>query len=178
MGRLWHYVYYSYEEWGRGYIGKRSSQVPPGLDPYMGSFSDATFNPTNKIILGEFSSEQDALAAEILLHHFYAVDVNFHFANKAKQTSSKFYYKHTSDPHANLSSEQIAARNSKRGRSRSAGARGFYYCLTSPTGLIVVTHNLRATCRDRGLNRGNLNRVLKGERNHCNGWTITKHHLP
>jgi hypothetical protein len=90
MEQRWHYVYYSYEEWGRGYIGKRSSKVPPEKDPYMGSFKDKTFKPTQKIIIDIFDTTEEALQCEILLHKFYDIDRNPHFANQAKQTSTGF----------------------------------------------------------------------------------------
>jgi len=45
------YVYYSYEPWGRGYIGKRECWCLPEEDTkYFGSFRDKTFKPTEKII--------------------------------------------------------------------------------------------------------------------------------
>lgn len=91
MKSTYFYVYYSYEEWGRGYIGKRQSSYHPDDDiAYLGSFTDKTFSPTHKIILQIFDNEEEALEAEILLHHFFEVDVNPHFANKARQTSKAF----------------------------------------------------------------------------------------
>ena len=87
------YVYYSYEEYGRGYIGKRECQCFPEEDvKYFGTFRDKNFKPTQKIILETFNTVEEALEAECVLHDFYAVDKNPHFANKAKQTSKKFYY--------------------------------------------------------------------------------------
>ena len=87
------YVYYSYEEYGLGYIGKRECKCLPEEDVnYFGSYTDRTFRPTQKIILETFNSVEDALEAECVLHDFYEVDKNPHFANKAKQTSKKFYY--------------------------------------------------------------------------------------
>ena len=87
------YVYYSYEEFGNGYIGKRECKCLPEEDiNYFGSFRDKTFKPTQKIILETFDSVEDALEAECVLHDFYKIDKNLHFANKAKQTSKKFYY--------------------------------------------------------------------------------------
>jgi hypothetical protein len=89
--KKYHYVYYSYESWGRGYIGKRTCKCHPQDDTqYFGSFSDKTFNPDSKIIIATFDTSEEALAAEIALHEFYDVAVNSHFANKAKQ-SSKFF---------------------------------------------------------------------------------------
>ena len=87
------YVYYSYEEYGRGYIGKRECNCLPEKDiKYFGSFTDKTFKPTQKIILKTFGSVEDALEVESILHDFYEIDKNPHFANRARQTSKKFYY--------------------------------------------------------------------------------------
>lgn len=87
------YVYYSYEPWGRGYIGKRECSCLPVEDvKYFGSFRDKTFNPTEKLILETFDTLQEVLEAEIVLHDFYEVDKNPHFANRAKATSTGFYY--------------------------------------------------------------------------------------
>ena len=86
------YVYYSYEEYGRGYIGKRECKCLPEEDiNYFGSFHDKTFCPTQKIILETFNTVEEALEAECSLHNFYEIDKNPHFANRAKQTSKKFY---------------------------------------------------------------------------------------
>jgi len=66
------YVYYSYEEYGRGYIGKRECKCLPEEDiKYFGSFTDKTFKPTQKIILKTFGSVEDALEVESILHDFY-----------------------------------------------------------------------------------------------------------
>lgn len=87
-----HYVYYSYEEFGRGYIGCRTCNCLPEDDDYLGSYHDETFSPTNKIVLETFSTREEALQAEIDLHEFYQVDKNPHFANKARQKTTGFYY--------------------------------------------------------------------------------------
>ena len=87
-----HYVYYSYEEFGRGYIGSRTCDCLPKNDNYLGSYTDETFNPTNKIILETFSTREEALQAEVNLHKFYQVDKNPHFANKSRQKTTGFYY--------------------------------------------------------------------------------------
>ena len=95
------YTYYSYEPWGRGYIGKRECKCLPEEDTkYFGSFRDKTFTPTEKIILAVHSSKEEALEAEVCLHNFYNVDINPHFANKAKQTSSRFTYDATGKKHS------------------------------------------------------------------------------
>ena len=85
-----HYVYYSYEDFGRGYIGSRTCNCSPEEDNYFGSFYDKIFTPTNKIILETFDNRVEALDAEIKLHQFYDVARNPHFVNQAKQTSTGF----------------------------------------------------------------------------------------
>ena len=89
----YHYVYYSYEEYGRGYFGSRTCRCLPEEDvKYFGSFSDKNFKPTQKIILkSDYATREEAYADEITLHHYYNVANNPHFANKAYQTSSKFH---------------------------------------------------------------------------------------
>ena len=68
------YVYYSYEPWGRGYIGKRECLCLPKEDvKYFGSYRDKTFKPTEKIILETFDTLEEALKAEIILHDFYEI---------------------------------------------------------------------------------------------------------
>ena len=85
------YTYYSYEEYGRGYIGSRGCKCSVEEDvEYFGSFSDKTFKPTQKIILETFKTREEAYEAELLLHNFFEVDINSHFANKSKLTSSGF----------------------------------------------------------------------------------------
>lgn len=88
----YHYVYYSYEEWGRGYIGSRSCICLPEEDvEYFGSYTDVSFNPTKKIILNDnYFNREEANLDEIRLHNFYDVANNSHFANKAKATSTRF----------------------------------------------------------------------------------------
>jgi hypothetical protein len=87
-----HYVYYSYEEFGRGYIGCRTCECAPEEDNYFGSYHDETFKPSHKIILETFSTREEALQAEVDLHRFYQVDQNPHFANKSRQKTTGFYY--------------------------------------------------------------------------------------
>ena len=89
---LHHYTYYSFEEWGRGYIGVRSCKCLPEEDTkYFGSFSDKSFNPTQKVILkSNYETRKKADEDEIILHNFYNVAKNPHFANKAKATSAGF----------------------------------------------------------------------------------------
>ena len=99
------YVYYSYEQFGRGYIGARNRS--PVDDRYFGTYSESSFEPTEKIVLAEFETWEEALAAEVELHAYFEVDINPHFANKAKQTSSGFYF----DPTGLEVSEETREKN-------------------------------------------------------------------
>jgi group I intron endonuclease len=86
-----HYVYKSFEEGGREYIGRRTCDCLPEEDiKYFGSFRDKTFNPTGKIILFTGETRQEVAEIEIELHDFFDVAVNPQFANKAKATSAGF----------------------------------------------------------------------------------------
>lgn len=89
-----YYLYYSYEPFGRGYIGSRACRCLPEEDiKYFGSFTDKTFKPTEKIIINKnYKTREELLKDETLLHEFFQVDKNPQFANKAKQTSKRFYY--------------------------------------------------------------------------------------
>ena len=88
----YHYTYYSYEEYGRGYIGSRTYKCLPEKDvKYFGSYKDKTFKPTQKIILkDDYLTREDAYADEIILREHYKVVENIHFANRAYQTSTRF----------------------------------------------------------------------------------------
>ena len=86
-----HYVYRSFEEEGREYIGIRSCNCLPEEDTkYFGSFRDKTFKPTGKTILFVRETRQEVVEIEIELHNFFDVAVNPQFANQAKQTSKGF----------------------------------------------------------------------------------------
>jgi hypothetical protein len=90
----YHYVYYSYEEYGRGYFGSRTCKCLPEDDVrYFGSFRDKTFKPTQKIILkSDYATREEAYDDEITLQEYYKVVENPHFSNRAYQTSTKFSY--------------------------------------------------------------------------------------
>ena len=93
----YHYVYYSYEEYGKGYVGSRTCKCLPEEDiNYFGSFKDKTFKPTQKIILkNDYATREEAYVDEIILQHYYKVVENSHFANRAYQTSTGFSRKGT-----------------------------------------------------------------------------------
>ena len=119
------YTYYSYEEWGRGYIGSRECKCLPSKDvEYFGSFSDKTFKPTQKIIIQTYSSKEEAVADEVKLHNFYEVHINLHFANRSKQTSAKFYFDSTGIIRSVQTREKISGKNNPMfGKTHSEEAR-------------------------------------------------------
>ena len=98
------YVYYSYEQFGRGYIGYRKCPecLTPETDNYFGSFADNSFKPTEKIILFQDLTKEEAIEIEIKLHAFYDIDKNPHFANKAKQKSLGFSFAATGEKNPNF----------------------------------------------------------------------------
>ena len=108
--REYYYTYYSYEEWGRGYFGSRKCYCLPEEDiKYFGSFKDKTFKPTQKIILkDDYATREEAYADEIILQRQYKVVENTHFANRAYQTSTKFY-----------TPREESAKNGSRGAQRA-----------------------------------------------------------
>ena len=116
-----HYVYYSYEDWGRGYIGVRQCECSIAEDLYLGSYYDNTFNPTNKIVLLECETREEALAAEVVLHKFYNVKDNPHFANQSNQTSSKFDYDNSEIPMSEETRKKIseAKKGQLKGKKQS-----------------------------------------------------------
>jgi hypothetical protein len=58
---------------------------------YFGSFTDTTFKPTQKIIFrSDYENAKELAKDEIILHDFYDVAKNPHFANRAKATSTSF----------------------------------------------------------------------------------------
>lgn len=113
----YHYVYYSYEEYGRGYFGSRTCKCLPEEDvKYFGSFYDKTFKPTQKIIIkDDYATREEAYADEIILQEYYKVVENPHFANRAYQTSTGFsvYGLHHSEEHKRKISQ------ARKGKSHS-----------------------------------------------------------
>lgn len=89
-----YYTYYSYEEFGRGYIGYRKCPkgISPEQDSYLGSYKDKTFKPTAKIIITTHRTKREAILAEIKIQKLFSVVENHHFANRSYQTNVKFSF--------------------------------------------------------------------------------------
>ena len=116
--REYYYTYYSYEEWGKGYIGSRKCYCLPKEDiNYFGTFKDKNFKPTQKIILkSDYATREEALDDEIILQQYYKVVENPHFSNRAYQTSTKFY----------VSTEQAKENGKKSIEKQKELGIGFY----------------------------------------------------
>jgi hypothetical protein len=154
MGKKrYHYVYYSYESWGRGYIGKRSCKCLPKDDiRYFGSFRDRSFKPDQKIILKTLKTEKEAIEAEIYLHDFYKVDINPHFANRARQKSIKFSF--SAKREKNPLFKRILWHHKKFGKINAA------IC------------ELLEMFPEQNLSSGHLSQVFSGLRSEHKGWTL------
>jgi len=123
----YHYVYYSYEEYGRGYIGSRTCKCLPEDDiRYFGSFKDKTFKPTQKIILkSDYATREEAYVDEIILQEYYKVVENPHFANRAYQTSTSFsvYGTTLSEEHKRKISEARKGKSYPKRKGKSCPKR-------------------------------------------------------
>lgn len=117
-----YYVYMSFEEFGRAYIGYRKCPEghTPESDPYMGSFRDKTFKPTRKEILAVFDNDTDAINLEIQLHKAYDVANNRDFANLCNQLSDKVRAPH----HLNESTKRKLSEINSGPNNPNYGRRG------------------------------------------------------
>jgi hypothetical protein len=91
---MYHFVYLSFEDKpnGRNYIGKRSSHLV--YDGYLGSFSDETFRPSHRIVLGYYATSEAAIQAEIQFQRVLNVVEDPSYANRSFQTSTGFVSNH------------------------------------------------------------------------------------
>jgi len=102
---MYHTIYLSFEEDGRDYIGKHSTNNP--YDGYLGSFKDDTFNPTNKIILEYATTEEGAIRAEMRWQRVFNVVEDPQFANRSYQTSTGFYFNRAGVLHTEKAKQKI-----------------------------------------------------------------------
>ena len=111
-----YYVYYSFEESRRGYIGYRKcpEDLTPETDTYLGSSTDKTFKPIGKTILKDKLTLREAIAVEIYFQRKYKVaeEWNKDFANLAYQTSVGFYFSASGKDNPNYANYGIIINNS------------------------------------------------------------------
>jgi hypothetical protein len=85
---IWHILYVSYEEGGRDYVGAHSTIDLN--DGYLGSYTDKTFIPKNRIIVGYYKTRESLILAEESLQRSLNVAVDPQYANRSIQTSTGF----------------------------------------------------------------------------------------
>lgn len=159
------YVYYSYEEWGRGYIGRRECTCLPTEDvKYFGSFKDKSFQPTQKIILALFETREEMCQAEVDLHLHFEVDSNPHFANRARQTSSKFYMDKTGEKNPNFGKRWTRTEEWKQERSRLYMGRPGTPCTEERKEKIRQTRKLRGCGLGNSFAKGNRHSLTEEQK--------------
>ena len=97
----------------RFYIGARSCKTKPEQDSkYYGSsvslkkwIKEHGTDNIEKVILAPWRTREETLEHEKLLHQWFNVDKNPEYWNKARQTSSKFFYDFSGMKRGNLSDE-------------------------------------------------------------------------
>lgn len=186
-----YYTYVSYEIPGRLYIGVRKCPhgKTPYTDSYLGSYTDKTFKPVSKAILGVYESKEKALKAEIELHRINDVARNPLFANRACITSTKFSHgmlgkKFTKEHRENLSKSlrDKKYKHTKEAKTRMSelktGKRNPRY---TPRDWHHFSYGvvLQKSCSDmvkmfpdQKLDRGTLSKVSSGKLSHHKGWVI------
>jgi hypothetical protein len=85
---MFHTVYLSFESDGRDYIGKHSSEDP--YDDYLGSHTDKSFEPDDKIVIAYAKTPQGAVWLEERFQKVFNVVEDSQFANKSYQTSTGY----------------------------------------------------------------------------------------
>lgn len=121
-----YYTYYSYEEFGRGYIGYRKcpKKFTPENDPYLGSYTDRTFKPNHKIILTVHNNAEEARLAEMKIQEYFQVLENPHFVNRSIQTGKGFYIKaHSEETKRKIRISHTGKKASKEARAKMSAAK-------------------------------------------------------
>ena len=157
-----HYVYHSYEEWGREYIGCRTCNCLPEEDTkYFGSFYDKTFKPTGKTILFVCETRIEASEIEIELHNFFDVAVNPQFANMAKATSTKFDTTGLQSGEKNPMFGMSGEKHPQYGRTGALCFNSKAVTAIQPDGTELHFGGGREAARELGINPGNLSTYSK-----------------
>jgi hypothetical protein len=183
-----HYVYRSYEEGGREYIGRRTCNCLPEEDTkYFGSFYDKTFSPTKKIILFVCETPEEIAEIEIELHDFFDVAVNPQFANRAKAKSTGF--DRTGVPWAEETKKKMSVARSGEnnpmfgvsgenapnyGNTGALSPRSKAIIAIKPDGTESHFGGVREAARELGIPESNLRYFFKNgkqpKKGKCEGW--------
>jgi group I intron endonuclease len=79
-------------------------------------------------------------------------------------------YKHTEQARRNMSLAHIGQKPSPKAAARSAELFAKSYVVVSPAGERIEVVNMRAFCRERGLDPAGMNLVVNGKRPQHKGW--------
>jgi hypothetical protein len=92
----------------------------------MGSYTDKTFDPTQKEILAVCDTREEALRTEMFFHEMYDVARNPTFANRAKATSTGFSREgttHSEEAKQKMSEARIGKRHTEESKQKMSEAR-------------------------------------------------------
>jgi hypothetical protein len=173
-----HFVYNSYEEWGRNYIGVHSTENLD--DGYLGSYVDPTFTPVGKDILEFFETRDEACEAEMKLHRFFDVANNPAFANQANAHPTGAFPFHLSfearsragSLGGKVKSEKKLASCRENGRKGAPKISHRVQVTNILTGKTFECYSLREASRQTGLHYTGVYWLVKGKKEVVNGWKI------
>lgn len=175
---MFHFVYNSYEQWGRNYIGVHSTNDLD--DNYLGSYVDPTFKPVGKDILEFYETRKEAELAEILLHNFFDVANNPSFANQAKARNTGTYPFTLSNAQKAEAGRKGGKVKSKR-KLQSAAENGRSSCHKISKAVIVTNtltnetfecYSCREASRVTGMHLGKIYSLVKGKKQVIDNWKI------
>ena len=175
---MFHFVYNSYELWGRNYIGVHSTSNVE--DNYFGSFVDPTFKPVARDVLAFYETREQACEAEMLLHDFFDVANNPNFANQAKAHNTGSYPFTLSDElkreagrkGGKVRSEKkltSATQNVWKGTLKTSKAVTATNTLTGET---FFFYSCREASRKTGLHLQQVYDLLKGRKEETKSWKL------
>lgn len=127
MANKFHYTYWLEDEFGKAYIGSRTSILHPNEDNYWGSsliVNEAIGRGVKftKKILAIWEDRESAISHEVLLHEIFDVAKNERFYNLARQTSTRFIrdvsgWNHSEKTKQLLSQQKSGSKNPNFGKT-------------------------------------------------------------
>ncbi len=183
--KLYHYTYIiTNVVENKYYIGCRSSDVHPSSDlgiKYLSSSKDKNFIHDQKInrqnykykVIAIFKNRESALSLEVKLHCIHGVSTNNKFYNKAKQTSSKFYYSAKGIPLSLTTRKKLS--DSKVGdKNYNARPANIYEFGTDK--LIAENVIIHTWAKSNGYNQGHLASTVRADRDKPHHWRDNMHY--
>ena len=175
---MFHFVYNSYEQWGRNYIGVHSTNDLE--DGYLGSYVDPTFKPTSRDILEFYETRAEAELAEIELHNFFDVANNPKFANQAKAHNTGSYpFTLSNKAKAEFGRKGGKVKSKKKLDSATKNCRKGYLsvskaCLVTNllTNETFECYSCQEASRQTGMHLGKIYDLVKGRKEVIDNWKI------